>query len=237
MKGVILAGGLGTRLRPATNVINKHLLNVYNKPMIYYPIKTLVDGGITEIMIITGEEHAGMFVELLKDGKDLGCSLTYGFQHGAGGIAEALKIARKWVGDDMVAVILGDNFFEDKFVFKAVDKPTIFTKLVSDAKRFGVYDPNTAMIKEKPDISGLARAVTGLYVYDGRDLKWLDSLSPSARGELEITDFNNFLLDRHRCEEGEFEKVCEIEDLKGFWSDMGTPESLLRTANFIAEHA
>lgn len=228
MRGVVLAGGLGTRLKGITKAYNKHLALVYDRPMIEYPIKTLVDGGITEIMVVTGEEHAGMFVDMLKDGRELGCNITYGFQHGAGGIAEALKIARPWVGDDMVAVILGDNFFEDRFIFRATNKPTIFTKMVGDAKRFGVYDSTANSIIEKPAIDGLGRAVVGLYVYKGSSLNRLDHLMPSNRGELEITDFNNALL-----KDGEL----DVESLEGFWSDMGTPDSLLRTANFIAENA
>lgn len=222
MKGVILAGGLGTRLRPATLVVNKHLLNVYDKPMIYYPIETLKSLGVTEIMVVTGEEHAGMFVELLKDGKDLGVSIVYGFQHGAGGIAEALKITRNWVGNEIVAVILGDNYFDPDGISK-IGTPALFVKWTNEARRFGVLIGDK--IYEKPDIEEGA-VVTGLYVYKGSDFFMLDSLTPSARGELEITDFNNLLLERGKL---------AVLPVDGFWSDMGTPDSLLKTANYVAQ--
>lgn len=220
MKGVILAGGLGTRLRPATNVVNKHLLNVYDRPMIFWPIYTLKDMGVKEIMVITGEENAGMFVDLLKDGRDFGVSITYGFQHGSCGIAEALKVARPWIGKSRVAVILGDNYFE-----KVEDpgRAAIFLKFTSIARNFGVYFELDQKIIEKPDIDE-GFAVTGLYVYEGSDLQYLDKLKRSKRGELEITDFNNILL-----------KKCKLKKkiVKGHWSDMGTPDTLLDTANFI----
>lgn len=225
MRGVILSGGLGTRLRPATYAYNKHLCVVYNKPMIYYPIETLKNGGIKEIMVVTGEEHAGMFVDLLKDGRDFGVEITYGFQQGAGGIAEALKIARKFIGFEMAAVILGDNYFEDKIELHKLKEPTLFVKQVNDASRFGVYNDQTNRIVEKPKDIEVGEAVTGLYVYDGKDLAYIDTLTPSARGELEITDFNNYVLAKR--------PDTTVHNLRGFWSDMGTPDSLLRTANFI----
>lgn len=222
IKGVILAGGLGTRLRPSTNVVNKHLLNVYNKPMIYHPIETLISNGIKEIMVVCGQEHAGMFVDLLKDGRDLGVNIniTYGFQHGSSGIADALKISRNFVGNDFVAVILGDNYFEK---VKISAKNTLYVKEQDGASRFGVLVGKN--IIEKPKLErGLV--VTGLYVYQGSDLKYLDRLLPSKRGELEITDFNNWILKNRKV---------SVVDINNFWSDMGTPESLLKTAQFIAE--
>jgi glucose-1-phosphate thymidylyltransferase len=230
MKGVILAGGLGTRLRPATNIINKHLLNVYNRPMIYYPLQNLIDGGCKEIMIVTGEENAGMFVDLLKDGREFGVKITYAFQHGAGGIADALKIAAPWIGDDTVAVILGDNYFDRcPWLGMKINKRTraIFIQQRDDAQRFGVFNTLTRQIVEKPVGVVLGMVVTGCYIYQGRDLSHLKNLKPSARGELEITDFNNHLLKILMVNR------MKVENLAGFWSDMGTPDSLLATATRI----
>ena len=219
LQGVILAGGLGTRMRPATNVINKHLLCVYDRPMIYYPIQTFKDNGITDIVIITGEENAGGFVEQLGDGSALGVSITYGFQKGQGGIADALKVARKYIHAEYFAVILGDNYFHP--APQIVPKRTLYTIHSKDARRFGVF--LDGKIVEKPDIDE-GEAVVGLYVYKREDLFFLDKLSKSARGELEITDFNNILIDGY---------PVHVEKYKGMWSDMGTPESLLKASRHV----
>ena len=208
IKGVILAGGTGSRLKPMTLVTNKHLLPVYDKPMIFYPLEKLKNAGITEIMIITGKEHAGAFLELLGSGKDYGVKLTYRLQDVAGGIAEALNLTKEFVDGDKVAVILGDNIFEDdikKYVEqfdKGNDECYLFLKQVSDAQRFGVaeVDKNKKIvsIEEKPKAPKSDLAVTGLYMYSHHVFECIKTLRPSSRGELEITDVNNwFCLIRH----------------------------------------
>lgn len=220
MQGVILAGGLGTRMRPATKHINKHLLCVFDRPMIYYPIETMKANGITDLVIVTGEENAGGFVEQLGDGSDLGVSISYAFQKGNGGIADALKCARRHITAEYFAVILGDNYFSPAPNISA--QRTLYTKRTSEARRFGVF--TDGKIVEKPDMD-TGDAVVGLYVYKREDLFFLDRLSASARGELEITDFNNILLDGY---------PVHIEKYIGMWSDMGTPQSLLRAAQHVA---
>lgn len=238
MKGVILAGGKGTRLLPATRVMNKHLIPILNLPMILYPISTLKSLGVTEIMIVSGGDHIGGFAEFLGDGSEYGVSLTYRVQKEAGGIAQALGLAREFVGDDRVAVILGDNIFDNSVLVGADnnvhrDSAHIFVKRVSDPERFGVIvaedhgddkdgDPVVVVhIIEKPKNPPSDRAVTGLYIYPPRVFDIIDTLSPSARGELEITDVNNAFLSSG---------VMVSTDLKdSFWSDAGTPESLART--------
>ena len=203
-----------------TKTINKHLLGVFDRPMIYYPIQTMKENGITDLIIVTGEENAGGFVEQLGDGSDLGVTITYAFQKGNGGIADALKVARRHITAEYFAVILGDNYF---YPHPSISpRRTLYCVPTKDARRFGVMIDGK--IVEKPDVNeGLA--VTGLYVYKKEDLYFLDKLSASQRGELEITDFNNILLDGY---------PVEIENFRGMWSDMGTPRSMLRAANHAA---
>ena len=233
MKGVILAGGTGSRMYPLTKVTNKHLLPVYDKPMIYYPLQTLVNAGIKEIMIVSGRGHAGHFLELLGSGIEFSVQLTYEIQEKAGGIAEALGLAESWVDDDPVAVILGDNIFEDSIhpdvtSFKKGAK--IFLKEVADAQRFGVAEINddrVISIEEKPEKPKSRYAVTGLYLYDPNVFSVIRKLKPSGRGELEITDVNNAYIKR-----GEM----QFSLLQGFWSDAGTFDSLLRAGLLVQQH-
>jgi len=233
MKGVILAGGTGSRMYPLTKVTNKHLLPVYDKPMIYYPLQTLVNAGIKEIMIVSGRGHAGHFLELLGSGMEFGVQLTYEIQEKAGGIAEALGLAESWVDDDPVAVILGDNIFEDSIssdvsLFRKGAK--IFIKEVPDAHRFGVAEINgdhVVSIEEKPEKPKSRYAVTGLYLYDSDVFSVIRTLKPSGRGELEITDVNNAYIKRGKM---------QFSILKGFWSDAGTFDSLLRAGLLVQQH-
>jgi glucose-1-phosphate thymidylyltransferase len=233
MKGVILAGGTGSRMYPLTKVTNKHLLPVYDKPMIYYPLQTLVNAGINEIMIVSGRGHAGHFLELLGSGMEFGVQLTYEIQEKAGGIAEALGLAESWVDDDPVAVILGDNIFEDSIssdVTSFRKGAKIFLKEVPDAHRFGVAEINgdhVVSIEEKPEKPKSRYAVTGLYLYDSDVFSVIRTLKPSRRGELEITDVNNAYIKR-----GEM----QFSLLKGFWSDAGTFDSLLRAGILVQQH-
>jgi len=232
MKGIILAGGNGRRLEPITTVTNKHLLAVYNKPMIYYPLQTLTGAGIKEILIISGKDHAGGFLRLLGSGKDFGCSFRYEVQEEAGGIAQALGLAEEFVGDDNCAVILGDNIFEDNFaedVRGFSGGARIFLKEVSDASRFGVAtlrDDKVVEIEEKPAAPKSNLAVTGLYLYDSNVFEIIRTLKPSGRGEMEITDVNN-----HYIRDG----LMKAHTVKGEWTDAGTFESLFR-ANSIARN-
>lgn len=233
MKGVILAGGHATRLRPCTLVTNKHLLPVYDKPMVYYPIATLADMGIWDILLISGRGHAGDFLDLLGSGKELGVDLTYDVQEEAGGIAQALGIAEDFVGRERCVVILGDNIFEDSFLAaaKAFEQQPkgakIFLKEVPDPQRFGVpelRDKSVVGIAEKPRQPKSQYAVTGLYMYDNEVFHIIRRLKPSARGELEITDVNNAYI-----ESG----TMTYETVNGYWTDAGTFPSLLR-ANILA---
>lgn len=238
MKGMILAGGLGTRLHPMTKVTNKHLLPVYDQPMVYYPIRCLVNAGITEIMIVTGEENAGDFIKLLRDGKELGLTrLEYAFQVGEGGIADALKLGKYFVGDDKVCVILGDNIIENN-INDAVaefrnqkDGAKVLLKEVHDPERFGVVefgDDGTTIINiiEKPKDPPSNMAVTGLYMYDSDVFNICETLKPSSRNELEITDVNTEYLRRGNLTSA---------TLNGWWTDAGTIESLHRASNLIAD--
>lgn len=229
MKGIILAGGTGSRMLPLTKVTNKHLLPVYNKPMIYYPLNTLISAGIKDIMIISGKGHAGHFLELLGSGKEFGVSIRYAIQDEAGGIAQALGIAEDFVDNDDMCVILGDNIFDDKIDLKNFKKGArLFLKEVQDPERFGVaeLDENNKIIgiEEKPKYPKSNLAVVGLYVYDSRVFDIIKNLKPSSRGELEISDVDNAYI-----------KMGEIEYtlISGFWSDAGTFESLLYASNFI----
>lgn len=231
MKGVILAGGTGTRLKPLTDVTNKHLLPVYNKPMIYYPIDTLRKAGIKKIMIVTGREHAGNFLNLLGSGRALGCSFYYALQDDAGGIAQALSLTEDFVGDDDVTVILGDNIILDdvsSYVSSFRGGARIFLKEVDSPERFGVpvfvSKKDITMIEEKPKQPKSRYAVTGIYQYDSTVFEKISKLRPSGRGELEITDVNNAYLK---------DKKLDYVVLKEPWLDAGTIESLFKASKLI----
>ena len=235
MKGIVLAGGLGKRLYPLTRVSNKHLLPVYNKPMVYYPIQTLVDAGITDILVVTGGTHAGEFLRLLGNGKEFGLKhINYTYQEGEGGIAEALKLAEHFSGGDKIVVILGDNIIEKdikqavKDFKKQAKGAKILLKKVDDPERFGVAElkgNKIISIEEKPKKPKSEYAVTGIYMYDSEVFEIIKTLKPSGRGELEITDVNNAYLKR-----GEL----EYSMLDGWWTDSGTFESLLNANMLVA---
>jgi len=236
MKGVILAGGLGTRLSPLTKVTNKHLLPVYNKPMIYYPLEALVKAGIEDILIVTGGNNAGDFLKLLGNGNEFGLKhLNYSYQVGEGGIAEALSLAEFLCKNEKVCVILGDNIIEKNIVqavrnFKKQSRGArIILKEVSDPERFGVPlldGKRIVRIEEKPKNPASHYAVTGIYMYDATVFEIIKTLKPSGRGELEITDVNNAYIDR-----GEM----TWEALDGWWTDAGTFESLLLANQLVAK--
>jgi len=237
IKGVVLAGGLGSRLYPLTSITNKHLLPVWDKPMIYYPIKTLVDAGIRDVMIVTGGNNAGDFLRLLGNGKELGLKhIEYAYQKGEGGIADALRLTEDFIDGNKSVIVLGDNIIE-KSIKKVVDRfrqqdngARILIKKVPDPERFGVVEFNKKKnriikIAEKPKKPKTHYAVTGIYMYDGRVFDIVKSLKPSARGELEITDVNNAYIKHGQM---------EYDVLSGFWTDSGTFESLLRASNLVA---
>jgi glucose-1-phosphate thymidylyltransferase len=240
MKGVILAGGLGTRLRPLTLVTNKHLLPVYDRPMIYYPIQCLLNAGIKDIIIVTGGEHAGDFLKLLRNGKQLGIRhLEYAYQEGEGGIADALKLAEEFSDGGKICVILGDNIIQHNIrkasgeFFTQASGAKLLLKEVPDPQRFGVvrFDGQGAKrriteIIEKPKDPPSNFAVTGIYFYDHDVFDFCRGLVPSGRGELEITDVNNAYLKR-----GDL----TYEMLDGWWTDAGTIESLYRAATLAAD--
>ncbi len=236
MKGVVLAGGLGTRLYPLTYATNKHLLPVYDRPMVFYPISTLVQAGITEVIVVTGGPHAGDFIGVLKNGKELGLQhLEYAYQENEGGIAQALSLCEDFVDGESVCVILGDNT-TDADIGPAVRKfregAMVFLRPVPDPERFGVpvfddSDPERIVaIEEKPARPKSSYAVTGLYLYDARVFDFIRTITPSVRGELEITDVNNAYI---RIEQ------LHWTELRGFWSDAGTFESLFRTNAYWAQ--
>ena len=236
MKGVILAGGLGTRLSPLTRITNKHLLPVHNEPMIYYPIKTLINAGIEDIMIVTGGNSAGDFLKLLRNGKDFGLKhLNYTYQEGEGGIADALSLVEHFADDEPICVVLGDNIIEGNIraateAYKQQGKGAkILLKDVPDPQRFGVPEldgSRVVQIEEKPMEPKSSFAVIGIYFYDATVFDVIKTLVPSGRGELEITDVNNHYINR-----GEM----TWDELDGWWTDAGTFESLLRAANMVAE--
>ena len=230
MKGVILAGGTGSRLYPLTKVTNKHLLPVYDKPMIYYPLQTLISAGIKDIMIVSGRGHAGHFLELLGSGSEFGVRFTFEIQEEAGGIAQALSFAEDFVDGDSVAVVLGDNIFQDNIkedVSAFSNGAKIFLKEVTDAHRFGVAElkgNRVIGIEEKPENPKSNFAVTGLYIYDSEVFNAIKTLKPSGRGELEITDVNNYYINKD---------TMGYRILDGFWSDAGTFESLFRASELV----
>jgi len=236
MKGVVLAGGLGSRLYPLTKITNKHLLPVFNKPMIYYPIQCLVNAGITDIQIVTGGNSAGHFLQLLGNGADFGLKqLNYAYQQGEGGIAEALKLAEPFAKGEPICVVLGDNIIEGN-IKKAVEDfkkqgggAKILLKEVHDPERFGVAtvkDGKVLKIVEKPKQPETNLAVIGIYIYDPSVFEICRTLKPSSRGELEITDVNNEYISRGNL-------TCDV--LKGWWTDAGTFESLHRASTMIRE--
>ncbi|HVP81353.1 MAG TPA: sugar phosphate nucleotidyltransferase [Thermodesulfobacteriota bacterium] len=236
MKGVILAGGLGTRLYPLTKVTNKHLLPVYDKPMIYYPIQTLINAGIDDILIVTGGNNAGDFLKLLGNGKEFGLQhMNYTYQEGEGGIAEALRLAEFFVSGEKVCVVLGDNIIE-KNIRKAVENfrkqkegAKILLKEVPDPQRFGVAElkgDRIARIEEKPKAPKSQYAVIGIYLFDQLVFDTIKTLKPSDRGELEITDVNNRYIEKG---------MMTWDILEGWWTDAGTFESLLRANQLVAQ--
>ena len=238
LKGIILAGGLGTRLHPLTKITNKHLLPVYNKPMIYYPISYLVDAGVTDISIVTGGNHAGDFLRLLGNGQEFGLShINYTHQEGEGGIAQALSITQYFCKGERVVVILGDNILEKGIqpyvanFHKQKRGARVLLKEVSDPERFGVASlqgDKITEIEEKPKNPKSNFAVTGIYMYDETVFDIIKTLKPSKRGELEITDVNNAYIRR-----GEL----EYDILDGWWTDSGTFDSLLHANHLVAKKA
>ncbi|MCJ7545369.1 MAG: sugar phosphate nucleotidyltransferase [Deltaproteobacteria bacterium] len=236
MKGVILAGGLGTRMNPLTKITNKHLLPVYDKPMIYYPLQALINAGIEDILIVTGGTYAGDFLRLLGNGHEFGLKhINYTYQEGEGGIAAALRMAEFFAAEDKLCVMLGDNIIE-KNIRDAVNKfarqkagAKIMIKEVPDPQRFGVpvLEGNKIVkIEEKPKAPKSPYAVTGIYLYDKTVFDIIKALRPSDRGELEITDVNNVYIERGQL---------TWEVLDGWWTDAGTFESLLRASQLVAE--
>jgi glucose-1-phosphate thymidylyltransferase len=238
MRGVVLAGGLGTRLAPLTKVTNKHLLPIYDKPMIYYPIGTLVRAGVKDIILVTGDTSAGDFVRLLGNGKDFGLShMDYVYQEGNGGIAEALGMARYYAQGEQIVVILGDNILEDDIApyveaFRRQQSGAkILLKEVGDPERFGVAEikgDRVIGIEEKPRMPRSHYAVTGVYFYDSWVWDVIAALKPSGRGELEITDVNNAYIRKDQM---------TFDILPGWWTDAGTFESLYKANRLVAEKA
>ncbi|HEX3746388.1 MAG TPA: sugar phosphate nucleotidyltransferase [Bryobacteraceae bacterium] len=238
MKGIVLAGGTGSRLFPLTKITNKHLLPIYDRPMIYYPIQTLVDAGIRDIMIVTGGRNSGDFLRLLANGKEFGLKhINYTYQEGEGGIADALGLCEHFADGQKICVVLGDNIIEQAVheaarKFEAQESGAhILLKEVPDAERFGVAevaDGRVLGIEEKPKRPKSNLAVTGIYMYDATVFDKIRTLVPSHRGELEITDVNNAYIQ---------DGTMTFSYLQGWWTDAGTFESLLRAANLAAQTA
>ena len=238
MKGVVLAGGLGKRLGALTRITNKHLLPIYDRPMIYYPLQTLVDAGISQILIVAGGSNAGDFLRLLGNGEEFGLKhLDYTYQRGEGGIAEALRLAEHFAGGEPIVVILGDNIVE-KSIRPAVERfaaagrgANLLLKEVEDPQRFGVAQlrgDRIVGIEEKPSHPKSNFAVTGIYMFDGQVFDIIKTLKPSARGELEISDVNNAYIQRGQM---------TYEILDGWWTDAGLPEMLYRATTLVRERA
>jgi glucose-1-phosphate thymidylyltransferase len=236
MKGIVLAGGTGSRLFPLTKITNKHLLPIYDRPMIYYPIQTLVDAGIRDIMIVTGGRNSGDFLRLLANGKEFGLKhINYTYQEGEGGIADALALAEHFADGQKICVVLGDNIIEQD-IRAAADRfqaqeagAHILLKEVHDAERFGVAEVaggKVIGIEEKPSRPKSNYAVTGIYMYDASVFQKIHTLVPSGRGELEITDVNNAYIR---------EGTMTFSFLQGWWTDAGTFDSLMRAANLVAQ--
>jgi glucose-1-phosphate thymidylyltransferase len=237
MKGIVLAGGLGTRLMPCTKVTNKHLLPVYDKPMIYYPLRTLVNAGLEDIMIVTGGNNAGDFLRLLGNGKEFGLKdISYTYQEGEGGIADALRLAENFIEEDKMVVMLGDNIIRDDISgavkeFEKQEKGAkIFLKEVSNPEKFGVAEierGRVVNIEEKPPKPKSSYAVIGLYMYDRDVFEIIKTLKPSGRGELEITDVNNEYIKRG---------TMTYSIIKEWWGDAGTSfEALFRAGSLVRE--
>lgn len=243
LKGLILAGGTGSRLLPVTKIMNKHVIPVGMKPMIYHPLEKLAEAGIKEVLIVTGTEHLGDIVALVKDGRDFGLDVSYKVQHDAGGISQALYLAKDFVNDSPFVTILGDNIFQDNLsaytekwrhiVYEDHRRPLgmIILKEVADSHRFGVAVIENGLLKrivEKPSIPALSKlAVTGIYFYCGKTLfNYIESLKPSARNELEISDLNNKLIESN---------TLYTDTFIGYWSDCGTWESLQHTNRLLGE--
>jgi len=235
MKGIVLAGGKATRLRPLTKITSKQLLPVYDKPMIFYPMETLIGAGIKDILIIIAPDYAGHFLNLLGSGRDFGARFSYEIQEEPKGLADAFRVGENFIGSDNVTMILGDNIFDKNFsesISKFSKGAMVFAKKVDDPKRFGVVEFDGQMraisIEEKPEKPKSNYAVTGLYVYDNRVVNYAKNLKPSARGELEITDLNNIYL---------INGELSVKLIDGVWEDAGTFESLLRVSNYMAKKA
>lgn len=233
MKGIILAGGSGTRLRPLTKVTSKQLLPIYNKPMIFYPLETLITAGIKDILIIVAPERAGDFLNLLGSGKEFGCKFTYEIQDKPEGLSQAFIIGKNFVGNDSVCLILGDNLFEDNFseaISTFQSGARIFAKEVEDPERYGVveFDGNNKALSivEKPTEPKSKFAVTGFYIYDNTVIQKVQNLKPSPRGELEITDLNMVYLQ---------EGTLDVSFVKGKWMDTGTFEAMYEAITFARE--
>jgi len=233
MKGIILAGGSGTRLRPLTSITSKQLLPIYNKPMIFFPLQTLLNAGIRDVLIIVAPSNAGDFLKLLGSGKEFGCNFSYEIQDKPEGLAQAFLIGENFLGGDAATLVLGDNIFEDNFseaitTFKSGGR--VFAKEVPDPERFGVvtFDENkrAISIEEKPEHPKSNYAVTGLYIYDNTVVEKVKTLQPSSRGELEITDLNNVYLR---------EGTLDVAFVAGKWFDTGTFESLYEATQFVRE--
>jgi glucose-1-phosphate thymidylyltransferase len=237
MKGIVLAGGLGTRLYPLTKITNKHLLPIYDKPMIYYPIEMMVDAGIRDILIVTGGKNAGDFLQLLGNGKEFGLNhINYTYQEGEGGIAAALSLAEFFADRNPICVILGDNIVERSIApyvqnfHKQESGARILLKEVSDPQRFGVPEiqgGKILRIDEKPAAPASQYAVTGIYMYDASVFEIVKTLKPSKRGELEITDVNNAYIEQGKM---------HYDILDGWWTDAGTFESLLHASNLVCQN-
>lgn len=233
MKGIILAGGSGTRLRPLTKITSKQLLPIYNKPMVFYPLGTLLTAGIRDILVIIAPDHAGDFLNLLGSGREFGCDFTYEIQDKPEGLAQAFLIGEQFIGDDNVTMILGDNLYEEDFseavqTFKSGAR--VFAKEVPDPQRFGVVEFDDQMralsIEEKPAVPKSNYAVTGLYIYDHTVVEKVKTLQPSARGEYEISDLNNLYLQ---------EGTLDVATMQGRWFDTGTFESWFEATEFARD--
>jgi glucose-1-phosphate thymidylyltransferase len=233
MKGIILAGGRATRLRPLTLVTSKQLLPVYDKPMIYYPIQTLIRAGIKDILIIIAPDYSGHFLNLLGSGEEFGAKFSYAVQKEPKGLADAFIIGKNFIDNDNVTMILGDNIFDQDFspqISSFKNGAMVFAKEVEDPQRFGVveFDDNQKVvsIEEKPQNPKSNYAVVGLYTYDSQVVEIAQNLTPSARGEIEITDINNTYLQKGQL---------KVNIFDGLWEDAGTFDSLLRVNNYMAQ--
>ncbi len=235
MKGIILAGGKATRLRPLTKITSKQLLPVYDKPMVYYPLQTLLDAGIREILIIVAPDYAGHYLNLLGSGREFGAKFTYEIQEQARGLSDAFILGETFIGDDDVTMILGDNIFDYDFsnhIKNFKGGASVFAKEVKDPKRFGVVEFDKSgkaiSIEEKPENPKSNYAVVGIYTYDSSVVEYAKNLKPSARGEIEITDLNNIYLKKGQL---------NVNMIEGVWEDAGTFDSLVRVNMIMAEKA